>query len=81
MTILIGTYHSLLALINFIIKGPINMAYHGARGFSADVERVYLEMEAGDTVFFHRLLIYELGTSRTKGYRKAIFCHYAASEY
>lgn len=56
------------------------MAYHGARGFSANVERVHLEMEAGDTVFFHPLLIHGSGANRTKGYRKAISCHYASSE-
>ncbi len=41
---------------------------------------VYLEMEAGDTVFFSPLLIHGSGANRTNGFRKAISCHYAASE-
>ena len=56
------------------------MAYHGAKGMNADVKRVHLEMNAGDTVLFHPLLIHGSGANRTSGYRKAISCHYAASE-
>jgi phytanoyl-CoA hydroxylase len=37
-------------------------------------------MEAGDTVFFHPLLIHGSGANKTKGYRKAISCHYASQE-
>lgn len=47
---------------------------------TGEVDRVHLEMETGDTIFFHPLLIHGSGTNRTKGYRKAISCHYAASE-
>lgn len=61
-------------------EGPINKVYHGAKGMSADTERVHLEMRAGDTVLFHPLLIHGSGANRTKGYRKAISCHYAASD-
>ncbi|KAI1284870.1 Phytanoyl-CoA dioxygenase, peroxisomal [Halotydeus destructor] len=61
-------------------EGPINMAYHGAKGMGADVERVHVEMGAGDTIFFHPLLIHGSGANRTTGYRKAISCHYASSE-
>jgi len=41
---------------------------------------VYLEMEKGDTVFFHPILIHGSGANKTDGFRKAISCHYAASE-
>lgn len=37
-------------------------------------------MDAGDTVFFHPTLIHGSGANRTTGFRKAISCHYAASE-
>lgn len=37
-------------------------------------------MEKGDTVFFHPILIHGSGANRTDGFRKAISCHYAASE-
>lgn len=63
-----------------MIQGPINTAYHAAKGMHENVDRVYLEMDAGDTVLFHPLLIHGSGANRTKGYRKAISCHYAASE-
>jgi len=43
-------------------------------------DRVHLEMEAGDCVFFHPILIHGSGINRTKGFRKAISCHFAASE-
>ena len=36
-------------------------------------------MEAGDTIFFHPLLIHGSGRNNTPGYRKAISCHYASS--
>ena len=58
-----------------------NVAYHGITGISSDNLPKYehLEMEAGDTVFFHPLLWHGSGRNKTTGYRKAISCHYAAS--
>jgi len=61
-------------------EGPINSMYVGAKGMNENTERVYLEMKAGDTVLFHPLLIHGSGANRTKRYRKAISCHYAASD-
>lgn len=46
--------------------------YHGIHDYSPEHPRVHLEMEAGDTVFFHPLLIHGSGTNKTKGYRKVI---------
>jgi phytanoyl-CoA hydroxylase len=45
-------------------------------------KRVYLEMEKGDTVFFHPLLIHGSGANRSTKlhYRKAISCHYASAD-
>uniref|UniRef100_A0A1B6FQR1 phytanoyl-CoA dioxygenase n=1 Tax=Cuerna arida TaxID=1464854 RepID=A0A1B6FQR1_9HEMI len=43
-------------------------------------EVVPLHMEKGDTVFLHPLLIHGSGPNRSKRFRKAISCHYAASE-
>lgn len=39
-----------------------------------------LEMEPGDTVFFHPLLVHGSGVNKSTGTRKAISCHYAAAE-
>lgn len=62
-------------------EGGVNKMYHGIQGFDPgeDRERVHLEMEAGDTVFFHPLLIHGSGMNRTQGSRNAISCHYASS--
>ncbi|KAL1132147.1 hypothetical protein AAG570_010104, partial [Ranatra chinensis] len=60
-------------------EGGVNKAYHGIVGCD-DYETVPLVMEKGDTVFFHPLLIHGSGTNITKGFRKAISCHYAAAE-
>ncbi|CAF3748023.1 unnamed protein product [Rotaria socialis] len=60
-------------------KGGINKMYHGIQKFDPNQERLHLEMESGDTVFFHPLLIHGSGTNRSLGFRKAISCHYADS--
>ena len=46
--------------------------YHGVRDYDPSSPRVHLEMEAGDTVFFHPLLIHGSGMNRTNGFRKVI---------
>uniref|UniRef100_A0A0N5A5K1 phytanoyl-CoA dioxygenase n=1 Tax=Parastrongyloides trichosuri TaxID=131310 RepID=A0A0N5A5K1_PARTI len=58
-------------------EGGINKAYHGIQNYNPETPRLHLEMECGDTVFFHPLLIHGSGTNRTNGFRKAISCHYA----
>jgi len=55
-----------------------NKAYHGVQGFD-HIPRVNLEMEKGDTVFFHPLLLHGSGPNTSKGFRKAISVHYADS--
>jgi len=61
--------------------GIVNKAYHGIQGKKEEdtFEMHHLEMEPGDTVFFHPLLIHGSGRNLTKGYRKAISCHYAST--
>ena len=54
--------------------------YYGVKDLKGWENRVHVEMECGDTIFFHPLLIHGSGANRTKGFRKAISCHYAASE-
>lgn len=62
-------------------EGGVNKMYYGIQDLDAkNVNLVHLEMEIGDTVFFHPLLIHGSGANRTAGFRKAISCHYAASE-
>ncbi|XP_059893910.1 phytanoyl-CoA dioxygenase, peroxisomal isoform X1 [Gadus macrocephalus] len=60
-------------------EGGVNKMYHGVRDFDPELPRVHLEMEKGDTVFFHPLLIHGSGMNQTTGFRKAISCHYASA--
>ncbi|XP_074554397.1 phytanoyl-CoA dioxygenase, peroxisomal [Halichoeres trimaculatus] len=61
-------------------EGGVNKMYHGVRGYDPQHPRVHLEMEKGDTVFFHPLLIHGSGMNQTQGFRKAISCHYASAD-
>ncbi|CAB4012067.1 phytanoyl- dioxygenase, peroxisomal [Paramuricea clavata] len=60
-------------------QNGVNKMYYGIKDFDPDATRVHLEMETGDTVFFHPLLIHGSGMNKTQGFRKAISCHYASS--
>lgn len=57
----------------------VNAAYFGAKGMTPDAERVHLEMEPGDTVFFSPLLLHGSGRNRTESFRRAISAHYASA--
>jgi ectoine hydroxylase-related dioxygenase (phytanoyl-CoA dioxygenase family) len=49
----------------------------GAR--EVDLEaRVHVEMEPGDTLLFHPLLVHGSGRNRSSGFRRAISVHYAS---
>lgn len=61
-------------------EGGVNMMYHGIQDYDQDHARVHLEMEKGDTVFFHPLLIHGSGRNQTQGFRKAITCHFASAD-
>ena len=61
-------------------EGNVNKMYHGILDLDLDsCEKVYLEMEEGDTVFFHPLLIHGSGSNQTTGFRKAISCHFSTT--
>jgi len=57
----------------------LNLGYFGAGGVEERAERVHLEMEPGDTVFFHPLLLHGAGRNRSDGFRRAISAHYASA--
>ena len=62
-------------------KGGVNAMYYGIQDLDlAKLNLIHLEMNKGDTVLFHPLLVHGSGANRTEGFRKAISCHYAASE-
>jgi len=56
----------------------VNHAFYGIDGVDRDT-RVHIEMEPGDTVFFHPLLIHGSGRNRSNGFRRAISAHYAST--
>jgi len=61
--------------------GRVNKMYHQVKDF--DLERANIQplhMESGDTVFFHPLLYHGSGPNRSKGFRRAISCHYASED-
>ncbi|GMS95022.1 hypothetical protein PENTCL1PPCAC_17195, partial [Pristionchus entomophagus] len=61
-------------------EGGVNKAYHGIQDYDPSMPRTHVEMDAGDTVFFHPLLIHGSGANKTEGFRKAISCHYANAD-
>ncbi|RXN25708.1 phytanoyl- peroxisomal [Labeo rohita] len=81
LVVLPGSHHGTLQEHDYPEwEGGVNKMYHGVRNYAPDHPRVHLEMEKGDTVFFHPLLIHGSGMNQTKGFRKAISCHYASSD-
>ena len=54
-----------------LLKNGVNKFYCGVKDYDPNNSRVHLEMEKGDTVFFHPLLIHGSGANRTDGFRKA----------
>ena len=44
--------------------------YHGIKDCDSDIPLLHLEMNAGDTVFFHPLLIHGSGANTTNRFRK-----------
>lgn len=58
----------------------VNKMYHGIQEFENTTDWQYLEMEPGDTVFFHPLLVHGSGVNKSKRTRKAISAHYASAD-
>lgn len=48
-------------------QGGVNKAYHGIQDYDTSTPRIHVEMEPGDTVFFHPILIHGSGANRTEG--------------
>eukprot|EP00455_Lapot_gusevi_P042961 TRINITY_DN5171_c0_g1_i1.p1 TRINITY_DN5171_c0_g1~~TRINITY_DN5171_c0_g1_i1.p1 ORF type:complete len:349 (-),score=99.10 TRINITY_DN5171_c0_g1_i1:182-1165(-) len=79
--VLPGTHKHKLLKHEYPNDGVVNRAYHGIQGMTEQSLKgaVHLRMEPGDTVFFHPILIHGSGMNLSDGYRKAISCHYAAT--
>ena len=57
-----------------------NAGYWGAKGVGAHPDRVHVELEPGDTLFFHPVLLHGSGRNRSDGFRRAISGHYVSAE-
>lgn len=57
----------------------VNFAFYGVKDTSG-LERVHIEMDPGDTVFFHPLLVHGSGRNLTNECRRSISTHYASHE-
>lgn len=60
--------------------GAINAMYHGIQDLPSTTKWIDLEMQPGDTVFFHPLLVHGSGVNKSNRTRKAISCHYGAGD-
>lgn len=57
----------------------LNGGYWGVLDLGdAKDRRVHLEMDPGDTVFFHPVLLHGSGRNKTQGFRRAMSAHYCA---
>mmetsp|Transcript_35175 Transcript_35175/g.49058 ORF Transcript_35175/g.49058 Transcript_35175/m.49058 type:complete len:96 (-) Transcript_35175:149-436(-) len=66
---------------NWANEGGVNRGYWGIMSMPPEnAPKIHPEMEAGDVVFFHPLVIHGSGWNKTQEFRKSISCHYAASE-
>jgi phytanoyl-CoA hydroxylase len=55
----------------------VNFGFFAAQGVDLNA-RVHIEMQPGDTLLFHPLLVHGSGRNRTSDFRRAISVHYAA---
>jgi len=61
-------------------EGGVNKFYFGIQNIPKELPpKVYLEMDIGDTVFFHPLLIHGSGSNKSDHYRAAISCHFSSA--
>lgn len=58
----------------------LNLAYFGAIGDFDVKDRVHIEAEPGDALFFHTHLLHGTGKNRTDGFRRVFIAHYASSD-
>lgn len=57
----------------------LNSGFFAAEGIDP-ASRIHVEMEPGDTLLFHPLLVHGSGRNRSAGFRRAISVHYASAD-
>jgi phytanoyl-CoA hydroxylase len=56
----------------------VNGGFFGAEGVDLE-QRVHIEMDPGDTLLFHPLLVHGSGRNRSRDFRRAISTHFASA--
>jgi phytanoyl-CoA hydroxylase len=74
-----GSHHGELLAHENVDWEYVNFGYFGAAGVGAASERLHLELQPGETLFFHPLLLHGSGRNRSQGFRRGISAHYASS--
>jgi phytanoyl-CoA hydroxylase len=57
----------------------VNRGFFAAEGVDLEA-RIHLEMQPGDTLLFHPLLVHGSGRNRSGDFRRAISTHYASTQ-
>lgn len=57
----------------------VNFGFFAAQGIDVEA-RVHVEMDPGDTLLFHPLLVHGSGRNKTSDFRRAVSVHYASTE-
>lgn len=66
--------------INLTVSLNDDFLFYVTKELPSIKEWVNLEMQTGDTVFFHPLLIHGSGVNKSKRTRRAISCHYSTAD-
>ena len=77
LAVIPGSHHGELAEHGDPDWEQVNFGFFAAQGIDIEA-RVHVEMEPGDTLFFHPLLVHGSGRNRTVDFRRAISVHYAS---
>jgi phytanoyl-CoA hydroxylase len=79
LAVIPGSHHGALIEHGDPDWDEVNLGFFAADGIDLDA-RVHVEMEPGDTLLFHPLLVHGSGRNRSEGFRRAISVHYASAE-
>ena len=78
LAVLPGSHHGKLLQHGDTDWEYVNRGFVGVADDVVASERCYVEMQPGDTLFFHPLLIHGSGHNRSDGFRRAISAHFAS---
>ena len=77
LAVLPGSHQGVLMEHDLPDWAYVNHGFYGVRGIDFQA-RVHVDMEPGDTLFFHPLIVHGSGRNRSGEFRRAISAHFAA---